>query len=83
MSGQPTKCRYSISNNLQLRDVAIATISFFWLSMGYNCSCVIASGMIFDSRGWVFRVKLSDEDIADFEALRHGTLPWQPFFLTF
>ena len=23
----------------------------FWLSMGYNFSCVIASGTIFDSRG--------------------------------
>jgi len=27
----------------------MATI--FWLSMGYNFSCVIASGTIFDSRG--------------------------------
>jgi len=30
-----------------------------------------ASDMLFDSRGWVFRVKLSDEDIADFEVLRN------------
>ena len=29
-----------------------------------------ASDMLFDSRGWVFGVKLSDEDIADFEVLR-------------
>jgi len=31
---------------------------------------MIASDMLFDSRGWVFGVKLSDEDIADFEVLR-------------
>jgi len=30
-------------------DVAMATT--FWLSVGYNFGCVIASGMIFDSRG--------------------------------
>jgi len=44
--------------------------STFWLSMDYNFGCVIASDMLFDSRGWVFGVKLSDEDIADFEVLR-------------
>jgi len=38
--------------------------------MSYNFSCVIASGTIFDSWGWAFGVKLSDEDIADFEVLR-------------
>jgi len=38
--------------------------------MGYNFGCMIASDTMFDSRGWVFRVKLSDEDIADFEVLR-------------
>jgi len=38
--------------------------------MDYNFGCVIASDMLFDSRGWVFGVKLSDEDIADFEVLR-------------
>jgi len=37
-----------IADNLQLRDVAIASI--FWLSMGYNFGCVTASGTIFDSR---------------------------------
>ena len=42
----------------------------FWLSMGYNFRCMIASDTQFDSRGWVFGVKLSDEDIADFEVLR-------------
>ena len=26
--------------------------------------------MLFDSRGWVFGVKLSDEDLTDFEVLR-------------
>jgi len=31
---------------------------------------MIASDMTFDSRGWVFGVKLSDEDIADFKVLR-------------
>jgi len=36
--------------------------------------CVIASGTIFDSYGWVFGVKLSDEDIADFEILRDVTM---------
>jgi len=42
----------------------------FWLSMGYNFDCVIASDTVFDSRGWVLGVKLFDEDIADFEVLR-------------
>jgi len=32
-----------------LRDVAMATN--FWLSMGYNFGCMIASDMQFDSRG--------------------------------
>ena len=31
---------------------------------------MIASDMLFDSRGWVFGVKVTDEDIADFEVLR-------------
>ena len=38
-----------IADTLHLRDVAMATT--FWLSMGYNFGCIIASGMIFDSRG--------------------------------
>jgi len=38
--------------------------------MGYNFGCMIASNTLFDSRGCVFGVKLSDEDIADFEVLR-------------
>ena len=53
-------CRYLAP----IGDVAMAMT--FWLSMG----CVIASDTLFDSMGWVFGVKLSDEDIADFEVLR-------------
>ena len=40
----------------------------FCISMGFGC--MIASDTLFDSRGWVFRVKLSDEDMADFEVPR-------------
>ena len=32
-----------------LRDVTMATN--FWLSMGYNVDCMIASDTLFDSRG--------------------------------
>jgi len=44
----------------------------FCLSMGYNFGCMIASDTLFDSRGGflLLGVKLSDEDIADFEVLR-------------
>ena len=42
----------------------------FWLSMGYNFGCMIASDTLFDSRRWFFGVKLSDEDIADFKITR-------------
>jgi len=31
---------------------------------------MIASDTLFDSRGWVFGVNLSDEDISDFDVLR-------------
>jgi len=34
---------------LQLRDVAMVTI--FWLSVGYDFSCMIATDMLFDSWG--------------------------------
>ena len=52
-----------------LRDVAMATnfgtqfakIGF----VGCNFGCMIASDTLFDSRGWVFGVKLSDVDIAE------------------
>ena len=38
-----------IADTLQLRDVVMATT--FWLSMGYNFSCMTASDSLFDSRG--------------------------------
>ena len=38
-----------IADSLRLRDVAMATT--FWLSMGYNFGCVIASDTQFDPRG--------------------------------
>jgi len=50
-----------------LRDVAMATN--FWVSLGYNFGCMIASDMLL-ILGWIFGVKLSDKDIADFEVLR-------------
>jgi len=37
-----------IADTLRLGDVAMATT--FWLSMGYNFSCVIASDTLFDYR---------------------------------
>jgi len=43
---------------------------FFWLSMGYNFGCMIASDTLLDFSGWVFGVNLSGEDIADFVVLR-------------
>jgi len=51
VSGRTTECRYS--DSLHVRDVAMATT--FWLSMGYNFGCVIASDMLSDSRGVDFR----------------------------
>jgi len=38
-----------IADTLLPRDVAMAIT--FWLSMGYNFGCMIASNMLFDSRG--------------------------------
>jgi len=38
-----------IADTLQLRDIVMATT--FWLSMGYNLSCMTASDTLFDSRG--------------------------------
>ena len=38
-----------VADTLQLRDVAMATT--FWLSMGYNFSCMIASYTLFNSMG--------------------------------
>ena len=57
-----------------LRDVAVAT-NFVTRSaingfVGYNFGCMIACDTLFDSRGWVFGVKLSHEVIAEIECLR-------------
>ena len=38
-----------IADTLHLNDVAMTTT--FWLSMGYNFSCMTASDTLFDSRG--------------------------------
>jgi len=44
--------------------------------MGYNFGCMIAGDTQFDSMGWVFGVKLSDEDMPRLSV--KGSLPWQP-----
>ena len=63
-----------IADTLHLRDVAIATT--FWLSIGYNFGCVIASSMIFDSMGGFSGLSypMKTYAISRFK----GTLPWQP-----
>jgi len=38
-----------IADTLHLRDVSMTTT--FWLSVGYNLSCMIASDMLFYCRG--------------------------------
>jgi len=38
-----------IADTRRLRDVAMAAT--FWVSIGYNFSCMIASDTLFDSRG--------------------------------
>jgi len=38
--------------------------------MGHNFGCMIASDTQFDSRGWVFGVKLSEEDITEIQCQR-------------
>ena len=38
-----------IADTQHLKDVAMETT--FWLSMGYNVGCMIASDTLFDSRG--------------------------------
>jgi len=41
-----------IADTLHLTDVAIRCHgNHFWLSMGYNFDCMIASDTLFDSRG--------------------------------
>jgi len=43
----------------------------FWLSMRYNFGYDrLRHDIYFDTRGWVFEVKLSDDDIAEIECLR-------------
>jgi len=61
-----------IADTLHLRDTAMATT--FWPLTGYNFSCMTASDTRFDIRGWVFGIKLSDEDIANFEVLRDAAI---------
>jgi len=36
---------------------------------------MIANDTLFDCRGWIFEVKLSDEDIAEIECLRVIAMP--------
>jgi len=55
-----------IAGTLHLRDIAMATT--FWLSVGYNFSCMIASDMLFDSRGGFSRSCYPMKS-ADFEVL--------------
>jgi len=55
-----------------LRSIAMATS--FWLLIGYNFSCVIASGTIYYSGGG-FLGSSYPEYIADFEVQK--TLPWR------
>ena len=42
--------------------------------IGYNFGCIIASDTLFDFPGCVFGVKLSDEDMAEFEFLREAAM---------
>ena len=41
-----------------------------FMALGYNFGCMLASDTLFDSRGWVFGDKLSNEDRAEIEGLR-------------
>jgi len=56
------------------RDVVVATnlgTQFVITgSMGCNFGCMIVSDTLFDSRGWVFGVKLSDEEIVVIDYLK-------------
>jgi len=42
-----------IADTLHLKDVTMATT--FWLLMGYNFGCMIASDTLFDSKGVFLR----------------------------
>jgi len=54
-----------IADTLHISDVDMATT--FRLSMGYNFACMTDSDTLFDSRDVFSGVKLSNEDIADFQ----------------
>jgi len=45
-------------------------VNQFLAFSGYNFGCMVASDTLFDSRGWVFWVKLLDENIVEVECLR-------------
>jgi len=51
-----------------LRDVAMATN--FWLSVGYNFGCMIASDTLFDSTGGFSESSYLMRNIAEIECLR-------------
>ena len=57
-----------IADNLQLRDIVTATI--FWLSLGYNFGCMIASDTLFDSRGGFAGRSYPIKTLAEIECLR-------------
>jgi len=65
------KTKSDIANNLQLRDVAMATI--FWLSTGYNFGCMIAIDTLSDSRSG-FWGQLSDSQDRVSKGRCHGNL---------
>ena len=65
LSGRPTDCRYF----RYLAPKGCCDGNHFWCLVGSNFGCVIASDTQFDSRVG-FRVKLSDEDIAEIECQR-------------
>jgi len=66
-----------IADTLPLREVAIATT--FWLSVGYNFSCMIASDMLFDSRGGFSGTSYPMK--TQLKSRVSGTLPWKPFLV--
>ena len=60
-----------IADNLHPRNVAMATT--FWLSMGYNFGCMIASDALFDSRGG-FSGSNYPMKTVDFEVVRDAAM---------
>ena len=65
MSGRPTECKYCRYPTTKGRCHRNHVLAFH----GYNFSCVIASGMIFDFRGGFSGSSSSDKVIADFEVV--------------